>query len=165
MERNGHLEWNVAYQPGTLVANGFAKGKLIVSEQIETTDAPAKVILESDRVVLKADGEDVAVITVQLKDKKNHFVPTANNEITFTISGPGKIAGVGNGDPASHEPEQFVKTVSDPLPQWKRKTFNGLAQIIIKTTTQPGKITLTASADGLVPAILILRSTNDNIKK
>ena len=165
MERNGHLEWNVAYQPGTLVANGFAKGKLIVSEQIETTDAPAKVILESDRVVLKADGEDVAVITVQLKDNKNHFVPTANNEITFTISGPGKIAGVGNGDPASHEPEQFVKTVSDPLPQWKRKTFNGLAQIIIKTTTQPGKITLTASADGLVPAILILRSTNDNIKK
>lgn len=165
MEKNGHLEWNVAFQPGTLVCKGFAKGKLIVSEQIETTDAPAKVILEPDRMELNADGEDVAVITVQLKDMKNRIVPTANNEITFTLSGPGKIAGVGNGDPASHDPEQFLKTVSDPEPRWKRNVFNGLAQIIIKTTPQSGEITLRASADGMVPAILNLRSSKDNIKK
>ena len=165
MEKNGHLEWNVAYQPGTLIANGFSKGKLIVSEKIETTDAPTKVILTSERVELNADGEDVAVITVQMKDNKNHVVPTANNEITFILSGPGKISGVGNGDPASHEPEQFVKRGSDPEPQWKRKTFNGLAQIIVKTTTQSGKITLMASSDGMIPAILNLKSSKDNIKK
>ena len=165
MNKNGHLEWDVAYQPGKLVAKGFSKGKLILSEQIETTDVPAKVILESDRMELNADGEDVAVITVQLKDKKNRMVPTANNEITFNLSGPGKITGVGNGDPASHDPEQFVTTNSDPKPQWKRKAFNGLAQIIVKTSTQTGQITLTASSEGMVPAILNLRSTNDNIKK
>jgi len=165
MEKNGHLEWNVAYQPGTLVANGFTNGKLIVSEQIETTGDPAKVNLVSDRLELNADGEDVAVITVQMKDKKNRIIPTANNEITFILSGPGKIIGVGNGDPASHDPEQFVKTVSNPEPRWTRKTFNGLAQIIIKTTTQPGKITLSANSDGMIPAILNLSSTTDNIKK
>jgi len=165
MERNGHLEWNVTYHPGTLVAKGFTKGKPTVSEQISTTDVPVKVILTTDRMVLNADGEDVAVITVQLEDKKNRIVPTSNNEITFILSGPGKIIGVGNGDPASHDPEQFVENSSNHGLQWKRKTFNGLAQIIIKTTTHTGNIILTASSDGMAPAILSLSSKIDNIKK
>ena len=165
MEKNGHLEWNVTYQPGTLVAKGFTRGKPTVSEQITTTDVPAKVILISDRMALNADGEDVAVITVQLEDKKNRIVPTSNNEITFILSGPGKIIGVGNGDPASHDPEQFVENSSNHGLQWKRKTFNGLAQIIIKTTTHTGNIILTASSDGMAPAILSLSSKIDNIKK
>lgn len=295
MEKNGHLDWDVTYKPGTLVAKGFMKGKLTVSEKVETTDAPAKVALSADRMQLNADGEDVSVITVQLNDLKNRLVPTANDEIAFTLNGPGKIIGVGNGDPASHEPEQFVETVGrvsmdnlkyqlssnlsniteisenyddsqwskaftkgygeyeagkniivrgsfnldnltdktiitlyakslaadqsvyvngkllakdlkrddpnqvfildhsilqngknlivfegkpfikkteweeintnpgtikayNPAPQWKRETFNGLAQIIVKTTKQAGEITLTATSDGMIPAILKLNS-------
>jgi beta-galactosidase len=158
MERNGHLEWDVKYKPGTLVAKGFVKGKLTVSEQIETTDTPAKVALSADRSQYNADGEDVAVITVQLNDLKDRLVPTANQEIVFTIAGPGKIIGVGNGDPASHEPEQFVATASNSTPQWKRKTFNGLAQIIVKTTKQAGEITLNAISDGMTPATLKINS-------
>ena len=110
MEKNGHLDWDVIYQPGTLVAKGFIKGKPIVSEQIETTDAPAKVVLSSDRMQLNADGEDVAVITVRINDLKDRLVPTAGNEIEFTLTGPGKIIGVGNGDPASHDPEKYIET-------------------------------------------------------
>lgn len=164
MEKNGHLEWEVAYQPGTLVAKGFVNGKPTVSEQIETTGAPAKVALLTDRTKLNADGEDVAVITVQLNDLKNRWVPTANKEIVFTLSGPGKIIGVGNGDPASHAPEQFVATVSNPTPQWKRETFNGLAQIIVKTTKQAGEITLTASSEGLTSAALKLTTTTSVVR-
>lgn len=172
MEKNGHLEWDVMYQPGTLVAKGFVNGTSTVSEQVETTGAPAKVALLADRSQLNADGEDVAVITVQLNDLKNRWVPTANKEIVFTLSGQGKIIGVGNGDPASHAPEQFVSTASNPTPQWKRDTFNGLAQIIVKTTKQAGEITLTASSEGLTPATLklttttlVLRPTTEIIKK
>ncbi|MDD3320983.1 MAG: beta-galactosidase GalA [Paludibacter sp.] len=167
MEKNGHLEWNVIYKPGTLVAKGFTNGKLTTSEKVETTDEPSKVKLSSDRLELNADGEDVAVVTVQINDKKNRFVPTANDEVTFTLNGPGKIIGVGNGDPASHEPEQFSDTV-----QWKRKIFNGLAQIIIKTKKQAGEITLTATSEGKIPATLIINSktaitrpTTENITK
>jgi len=159
MEKNGHLEWDVTYQPGTLIAKGFANGKQTVSEQVETTGAPAKVVLLADRSQLNANGEDVAVITVQLNDLKNRWVPTANKEIVFTLSGQGKIIGVGNGDPASHAPEQFVSTSSNPTPQWKRETFNGLAQIIVKTTKQAGEITLTASSEGVTPATLKLTTT------
>lgn len=172
MEKNGHLEWDVIYKPGTLVAKGFTNGKLIISEQVETTDEPSKVELSSDRMELNADGEDVAVITVQINDKKNRFVPTANNEVTFSLNGPGKIIGVGNGDPASHEPEQFIQKDSSTAPQWKRKTFNGLSQIIIKTTKQAGEISLTASSDRMIPATLniiskitISKPTTEDIKK
>ena len=52
---------------------------------------------------IKADGEDVAVITVQANDAQGRLVPTASNEIDFAIAGPGRIIGVGNGDPSSHE--------------------------------------------------------------
>ena len=108
MQKNGHLEWNVIYEPGTLIAKGYNNGKLIVTEKTETTKTPANIELSSERTMLHADGADVAIITVQVTDQKNRLVPTAGNEITFSLTGPGKIVGVGNGDPASHDPEQFV---------------------------------------------------------
>ncbi len=111
MPKNGHIDWNVIYQPGTLRAKGFIKNKEAVTQQIETTDTPAKVILSVDRMKLNADGEDVAVVTVQVVDKENRTVPTADNEVEFTLNGSGKIIGVGNGDPASHDPEQFIESV------------------------------------------------------
>jgi len=110
MPKNGHIDWDVKYQPGILLAKGFVKNKLTVSQQIETTDVPAKIELSGERLQLHADGEDVAIITVRVNDIKDRMVPTANQEIAFTLSGPGQIIGIGNGDPASHEPEQFVET-------------------------------------------------------
>ncbi|MFA5973793.1 MAG: beta-galactosidase GalA [Lentimicrobiaceae bacterium] len=291
MPKNGHIDWDVKYQPGVLQAKGFVKNKLVVTQQIETTDSPVKIALSSERPQIDADGEDVAIITVQVNDSKDRMVPTANQEIAFTLDGPGKIIGVGNGDPASHDPEQYVETVErlsinnlkirqsatllndnelalgyndhdwplafekgygeydsgkniiirgsfelgdftdqtiitlyskslagdqsvyvngkllgkdikredlnqvflldhtilqkgknivvfegkplekrnqweeistdpgtikvyNPAPQWKRKTFNGLAQIIVRTTKQSGEITLTATSQGLAPATL-----------
>jgi beta-galactosidase len=154
MEKNGHLDWNVIYRPGTLVAKGFTKRKLIAEQQVTTTDQPSQVRLIPGRVELNANGSDVSVITVMISDKKNRIVPVAGNEVAFTLNGPGKIIGVGNGDPASHNPEQFVNTDS----VWKCKAFNGLAQIIVKTAQDPGEISLTANSAGLTPATIILRS-------
>jgi len=111
MQKNGHIDWMVTYQPGTLQAKGFTNNKMVVAQQVETTDVPAKIVLSADRAQIKADGQDVSVITVLVNDKKNRMVPTADNEIEFTLDGPGKIIGVGNGDPASHDPEQFVESV------------------------------------------------------
>ena len=135
MDKNGHLEWDVTYHPGSLVAKGFVKGKPTVSEQIETTDTPAKVVLTADRNQLNADGEDVVVITVQVNDLKGRLVPTAGNEVEFTLQGPGKIIGVGNGDPASHDPEKYVETsdrmtISD-LRYQLCDTFPGNKKIIL----------------------------------
>lgn len=112
MPKNGHLEWNVKYTPGILLAKGYKNGKEIIKSQVETTGNPASVQLFPDRSALKADGEDVSVITVRVNDSKGLNVPVANNEITFSLDGPGRIIGVGNGDPASHEPDKFIESVT-----------------------------------------------------
>jgi beta-galactosidase len=152
MKKYSHLEWAVKYAPGTLRAIGYKDGKQILTAKVETTGAPATVQLAPHRATIKADGVDVSVITVQVADAQGRLVPTAANEITFTLSGPGKIIGVGNGDPASHEPEQFLETDAT----WRRSLFNGLAQVIVQSTGQPGEITLTAQASGLTEANVVI---------
>ena len=287
------LKWKVKYAPGALAARAFRGGAVVAETRVETTGAPAALRLTPDRAQLRADGEDVAAVTVAVVDAQGRVVPTANVPVAFTLGGPGRIIGVGNGDPTSHEPDVFVgasaarirpidgwrwKKIADPYadtiaeaapgvdvsgwqptdvrrasgplgpreralfratftvtsadlaadavelrfgkidgdgrvfvngkrigpggdaraasvydvkallqpgpntvavgvanygpsaglnqgvelrlydelpaPAWSRSTFNGLAQIIVQTTKQPGTLTLTARAAGLVPATL-----------
>jgi beta-galactosidase len=83
-----------------------------MSEKAETTGDPAVVVLTPDRSEIKADGEDVSMVTVRVDDMKGRAVPTAANEIEFSLEGPGRIIGVGNGDPVCHEADRFIETVS-----------------------------------------------------
>jgi beta-galactosidase len=108
---NGHIECKVAYKAGSLIARGFKSGKEIVSDKIETTGIASEIKLSADREFIKAGGEDLSVITVKISDLNGLTVPIADNEISFSIKGPGKIIGVGNGNPSSHEPEQFLDTI------------------------------------------------------
>jgi beta-galactosidase len=107
----GHLEWTVDYEPGLLMAHGYKDGEQIVTEKMETTGEASAVKLIPRSRTIKADGEDVSVITVQVTDNKGRNVPDAGNEITFMLDGPGKIIGVGNGDPSSHEPDRYIDKV------------------------------------------------------
>jgi beta-galactosidase len=66
------------------------------------------VQLAPDRANITADGRDLSVITVSIADKHGRTVPTAGNHIHFDLSGPGKIIGVGNGDPSCHEPDIYL---------------------------------------------------------
>src|SRR6056297_438586 len=109
---------------------------------MKTTGKAEKVKLTPDRSTIAADGQDLSFVTVQVSDKEGLLVPRSHNKIKFSISGPGEIAAVGNGDPTSHESFQASE----------RKVFNGLALVIIRSTDKPGKIQLTAASDGLQDA-------------
>ena len=111
MPVNGHLEWNVKYNPGVLLAVGYNDGKKIITSKVETTEKPFAVQATANRNQIKADGQDVSVITIQVNDADGRMVPDALNEIYFSIAGPGSIIGVGNGNPASHEPDRFHETI------------------------------------------------------
>lgn len=142
-----HLEWKVKYAPGKLVAKGIRKGTTLESVR-ETTGPAAGIRLSADRSSLHADSADLAVVKVEIVDAEGRVVPTAGDRVSFTLTGPAKLIGVGNGDPSSHEPDKADN----------RSAFNGLAQAIVQTTDEPGTITLTARADGLTSHSLVLTS-------
>jgi beta-galactosidase len=102
--------WKVAYRPGTLSAKGYRRGQMVAEATIETTGAPAAIELSAPRATVEADGRDVALVSVSVLDDKGRVVPTADNSVAFTIEGPGRIIGVGNGDPSSHEPDTYFAT-------------------------------------------------------
>jgi beta-galactosidase len=154
MPPNGYLDWNVTYQPGELSAKGYdGDGDVVAEAQVETTGPAAAVTLEPDRRTINADGEDLSIITVSMQDSQGRVVPTASNLVHFSIKGPGKIIGVGNGDPSCHEPDKYPTQSG-----WQRSAFCGLAQVIVQSSKDSGKIKLTATADGLQPTTISLQS-------
>ena len=66
------------------------------------------------------------------------------NEVSFSLSGPGRIIGVGNGDPSCHETDKPASPT-----EAKRSAFNGLCMVIVQALKKPGEIRLEGSADGL----------------
>lgn len=117
------MTWKVKYAPGTLSAKGYdAAGKVVSETKVETTGAPAAVHLEAWKPSLTAQPGSAAVVNVSVVDAKGRVVPTGMDELSFSITGPAKIIGVGNGNPSCHEPDQFlpVPTVrSIPVSDWR----------------------------------------------
>lgn len=146
MLKNGYLAWKAVYQPGTLKAVGYKNGRKLLEQKIETTGVPARISLTADRSAIKADNRDVAVFRVELQDKKKRFVPTACDELTIRVSGPVRILGVGNGDPAYQATERPAEADART---YTVKAFNGLAQILLQSTGEAGEATLTVASDNL----------------
>ena len=146
MPKNGHLKWRAVYQPGRVVAYGYKNGKRIMTQTIETTKPAYQTVLNADRTELTADGRDVAVITVEVQDKKGRVVPDACPVLTFTLEGEGRILGAGNGDPMfpgqDHPSDANCREFTIPA-------FNGLAQVLIQSTPTPSALVLRCQSDGL----------------
>jgi beta-galactosidase len=137
--RLGHVEWSVKYEPGSIEARGSKDGKVVLTQRRETTGPPVAIRLTADRLEIDADGEDIAVLTVEALDAQGRPVPTAGDRIGFKISGEGKLIGAGNGDPNCHE--------SDKGPE--RSLFNGLAQLIVQASRVAGAIQIDATTAGI----------------
>ncbi len=134
-----HYEWKVPYAVGTLKAVAKKDGKEVATDEVVTAGAPAKLELKVDRPAIKADGDDLAFVTVRVLDKDGHICPNADNEITFSLDGPASIAGLDNGDPINHEAFQGKS----------HKAFHGLALAIVRSQDKSGTAKLTGSAEGL----------------
>ncbi len=159
MARNSHLQWNVNYEPGTLEAIAYKKGKKITTK-VETADKAFEVVITPYKTTLLANGKDATVINVTVIDKQGREVPDGDNLIHFTIKGDAKIIGVGNGDPSSHEPDKVFDNT------WQRKLFNGKCQFIVQSGTKENFVHIEATSDGLYKAstdiATIIPSTSSN---
>ncbi len=149
--RNSHLAWKVRYAPGTLEARGYKQGKQVLVDTRQTTGSAVKLVLHTDRQDISADHEDLAMIDVQAVDDEGRVVPDCAADVTFRITGNGKLIGVGNGDPSSHEPDKADR----------RKLFSGRCQAIVQSTNEVGELRVEASSGGLQSDAIVIecRST------
>ena len=132
-------EWHVPYEPGSLKAVGISSKKKVAEAALTTADEASAIRLTADHNIIRADGEDLSFVTVELTDKNGIRNPRAENTLSFKTVGPGTIIGAGNANP--------VSTESFQLPE--RKAWHGKCLIVIKSDTIPGKLKLIVSSPGV----------------
>jgi len=141
--------FKVPYQAGSLRAVGYRGGKKVAAAELHTAGEPVQIKLRADRNRIRADGQDLSYITVELLDARGVRHPKAENLVTFEITGPDSIAAVANANPVSTESYR----------QSRRKAWHGRCLVIVRAARQAGSIVLRASARGLQPAELVISST------
>ncbi|MGA8044529.1 MAG: beta-galactosidase GalA, partial [Terracidiphilus sp.] len=154
VKKDSHVAWIVKYAPGTLEARGSKNGKQVMSTKRETTGAAAKLVMKADRSAVSADGEDVAMFAVAVQDAQGRTVPVTDQEITFRVSGAGKVIGVGNGDPTDHASDTGSV----------RKAFSGYCMALVQSTKDAGDITVEATSPGLTSASVTIPSRQVNLR-
>lgn len=143
--------WEVPYEPGSLRTVGYHGNKEVNRAEIRTASAPHQLQLSADRTSLRADGQDLSYITVELLDAGGARHPKAEELVEFELEGPGSIVAVGNANPISTESYQ--------LPQ--RTSWQGRCLVIVKAGKEAGDIVLRARAPGLQPAEIRLSSQGE----
>ncbi|NJC85967.1 glycoside hydrolase family 2 TIM barrel-domain containing protein [Planosporangium mesophilum] len=143
-----HLTWRVPFAPGKLVAVARRGGAEVARDELVTAGPAYALRLTPDRKVIAAGRRSLVFLTVEVVDAHGVVVPSADDLVSFTVTG-GRFAGADNGRQESAENYQS--------PQ--RHAFNGKALAIVEGT-RPGEITVTATADGLLPAVETVHCTD-----
>ena len=140
--QNSKSVYHVTYQPGTLKAVGLENGNEMSEVKLVTAGAPSRIQLIPDRKTITADGQGLSFVQVEILDQNGQVQPNADQLITFSLFGPGTIAGLGNADMKSEDPYQGVQC----------HVFHGRALVVLRSTEQAGTLNLTAQSSGLTSA-------------
>ncbi|MFH7044961.1 DUF4982 domain-containing protein [Paucibacter sp. JuS9] len=134
---------DVAWQAGRLKAVGYdAQGRKITEAQHETVGQPVALKLTriASPVALRADGADMALLEVEVVDGKGRRHPIALNSVEFELTGPAEWrGGIAQG------PDNFIGARTLPVE-------GGVNRVLVRTSTEAGRITLTAKSAGLKSA-------------
>ncbi|HRZ22362.1 MAG TPA: DUF4982 domain-containing protein, partial [Bacteroidales bacterium] len=141
------LQWDVPYRPGELTARGYKDGHPADSALLRTAGTPSAMVLIADRDTLKADGQDLCYVSIELVDRQGTRNPLADNTLRFNVSGAGSLAAVGNANPVSLESFRVNE----------RKAWQGRCLVILRSGKQKGIIRMEARADGLPDAEINIR--------
>lgn len=145
-----HALWEgVPFEAGEIEAVSYKDGKEVMRHRRVTAGAPAKITLTADRTTIDADGYDLSYITIDCYDSNNNFMPTAMNQLYFSIEGAGELVGVDNGNAAG----------SESLKGNTMKLFNGKALAIVRSLRGvKGEVILTVSGDGIEGDSITIRT-------
>jgi beta-galactosidase len=156
---DGVIKTPVFYEPGMISAVGYYTdeqgNKLRVTDSILTALKPSMIKMDPDKTEMIADGLDVVHIRTSVTDSIGVVHPEANHMINYEIQGQARIRVIDNGDPTDHTP---------PASNQKR-VHNGTQLLIIQSTLEPGDLIISASAKGLKPASVSVKSVPPENRK
>jgi beta-galactosidase len=145
--------FKIPYQPGVLRAEAIDESGNVIAElnngrnELKTAGEPYAIRAYADRTKLKAYGQDLAFITVEVLDKQGVVCPNASNELAFSVKGKGKFIAAGNAD---------IKEL-DTTVDSKHKAWKGRALAVVKASMKSGKTVLTVTSPGLRSATVVLK--------
>lgn len=142
-----HLTWDVPYEAGTLKAVGKIQGEVVFTREIHTSGEPYAIKLTADKNKVSTESWDVVHIQAEVTDKNGNVVPYAGNLLKFSIEGPGKLAGVDNGNPRDHTSFRLSE----------KQAFNGMCLALVKAINK-GEIRITVESDNLKENTLVLQT-------
>lgn len=136
---NHTIIWNVPYTPGKLVAKGYNGNKIVATKQLITSYKTTDILLKQDRTEIKADGQDLSHVAVQLCDKDGNPVQVDDRKLTVSVEGDGTFRGLDTGDLRRET----------PFGSNELKTYFGQALIIVQSTRKAGQIKVNIQVEGI----------------
>ncbi|MCG9972819.1 sugar-binding domain-containing protein [Christiangramia crocea] len=144
--------FEVPYKPGKLKAVGIQDNEEVESVNLVTAGEATKITLSADRSTIAADGQDLSFVRVEITDEKGVHQPNADDELQFSLEGPGEIIAVDNAN--LKDTDSYVSKT--------RKAWRGRAMVVIKSTQETGEMILKASSPGLEEEHVVIKSTTVN---
>ncbi len=144
------ISFKIPFEPGTLKAVAKSGGKVVATQELKTAGKPTGImfVADSPNTPLTPDWNDVRYVTATLVDAAGTRIPDSTTVIHFSANGPAAIVAVDNGNFTDHDPYQATE----------RKTYYGNALALVRATGNSGRVTVTASADGVAPASVTLNA-------
>jgi beta-galactosidase len=147
---DGVLTWAVPFQPGALKAEGLSDGKVVATYTMQTNGPADHIELIPDKTSMSSDGNEICHVEFRIEDANGNRIPSAGNAVTFAVSGPATVLGIGNGDLNDSQPGTGLT----------HRAYEGRGLAILQSTTDAGTITVTATADGLSPATITITTSH-----
>ena len=140
--------WNVNWAAGTVRAEGLDEnGNVVCFDEKKTAGAPSKIVLTLENGLVKPNGEvfkiyangsDAGIFLATVTDANGNWCPTANNNITFSVSGPGNYRGGADNNTGGGSPGDASLLAE-----------GGMIKVAVRSTFDPGTVTVTATSAGL----------------
>ena len=144
IEKYGHGEWTVPYAPGKIEVVAYDEsGKAVARDSHVTSGDGCKLSLTLDTTEVRANGEDIALLTCSVLDKDGREVPDASPTVNFYCNTLGRIYSTGS-DITDHS-SLFLPT---------RKMRAGRITVAVKLGNTPGELKVFAESNGLESAVL-----------
>jgi len=132
VKKDSHVAWDVEYAPGTIEARGWKGAKQLLTARRDTTGPAAKLSCGPIARVYPRTEKTWPCLPSRFRTRNGRTVPVTDNLVSFRVTGPARLIGVGNGDPTDQASDKGTS----------RKAFSGFCMALVQAEKTAGVLTV-----------------------